>query len=116
MGRTPFIELLLEEKVKTKPKKSTPMEIKIQQEFLRDQGKTKKAEQAWFNRLEEELDRIEMDEALLQYKIDNSKKAINKELMDKKNSTLSAKIPNQDDEDKNRPSIQDTILKENDQD
>ena len=48
-----------------------------------------------------------MDEALLQYKIDNSKKAINKELMDKKkNSTLSAKIPNEDDEDnKNRPSI-----------
>lgn len=45
-----------------------------------------------------------MDEALLQYKIDNSKKAINaKELLDnKKNSTLSAKIPEgptEDDED-----------------
>lgn len=94
------------------------MDIKIQQEFLRDQGKTKKAEQAWFNRLEEELERIEMDEALLQYKIDNSKKAINaKELLDKKkNSTLSAKIPiTEDDEDnQNRPKLRDTILKEND--
>lgn len=62
-----------------------------------------------------------MDEALLQYKIDNSKKAINaKELLDKKkNSTLSAKIPEgptEDDEDnQNRPTIKDTILKENDQ-
>lgn len=59
-----------------------------------------------------------MDEALLQYKIDNSKKAINaKELIDKRNSTLSAQIPTiEDDEDnQNRPTLKDTILKENDQ-
>ena len=42
------------------------MQILIQQQFLIDQGKTKKAEQAWFNKLEEELDRIETDELLAQ--------------------------------------------------
>jgi len=33
-----------------------------------DQGKTKKAEQIWFDKLEDELDRIEMDEALMKYR------------------------------------------------
>jgi len=50
------------------------MQILIQQQFLRDQSKAKKAEQRWFDRLEDELDRIEMDETLLQYKLENSKK------------------------------------------
>jgi hypothetical protein len=31
---------------------------------VEDQGKVKKAEQRWFDILEDELDRIEMDEAL----------------------------------------------------
>ena len=39
-----------------------------------DQSKTKKQEKKWFDRLEDELERIEMDELLLQYKIENSKK------------------------------------------
>ena len=40
------------------------MDLLIQEQFLRDQGKTKKAEAAWFDRLEDELDRIETDEKL----------------------------------------------------
>jgi hypothetical protein len=47
---------------------------------LRDQGKSKKAEQAWFDKLEEELERMEMDELLLQYKLENSKNKINKQI------------------------------------
>jgi hypothetical protein len=46
----------------------------MQREFLKDQSKTKKAEMAWFDKLEDELDRMEMDEKLLEYKIANSKK------------------------------------------
>jgi len=47
---------------------------------LVDQGKTKKAEQAWFDKLEEELERMEMDELLVQFKLENAKKKINKEV------------------------------------
>ena len=49
------------------------MDVKRQEEFLKDQGKVKKAEQIWFDKLEEELDRIEMDEALLKYREQNSR-------------------------------------------
>ena len=45
-----------------------------------DQGKTKKAEQAWFDKLEDELERMEMDELLVQFKLENAKKKINKEV------------------------------------
>lgn len=37
-----------EEKVKTKPKKSTPMDFEIQKKFLIDQSKSKLKEQKWF--------------------------------------------------------------------
>lgn len=60
-----YNKVLLEEKKRMKPKKSTPMQILIQQQFLVDQGKTKKAEQAWFDKLEDELERMEMDELLV---------------------------------------------------
>ena len=66
----------------------------MQREFLKDQSKTKKAEMAWFDKLEDELDRMEMDEKLLEYKIANSKKKIQKELMDeKKISSQSVRVP-----------------------
>lgn len=45
------------------------MQILIQQQFLRDQRKQKQAEQMWFDKLEDELDKIEMDEALHKYKL-----------------------------------------------
>lgn len=45
-----------------------PIGLRIQRQFLRDQGKSKKAEAAWFDRLEEELERIAEDEYLLQTK------------------------------------------------
>ena len=65
----------------------------MQREFLKDQSKTKKAEMAWFDKLEDELDRMEMDEKLLEYKIANSKKQIQKELMeDKKISSQSVRV------------------------
>ena len=41
-----------------------------------DQGKSKKKEQRWFNKLEEELDRVEIDESLLRYKLEHTKKKI----------------------------------------
>ena len=41
------------------------MELMRQKQFLKDQGKTKKAEEAWFKRLEDELDRIDTDERML---------------------------------------------------
>ena len=48
---------------------------------------------AWFDKLEDELDRMEMDEKLLEYKIVNSKKKIQKELMeDKKISSQSVRV------------------------
>ena len=40
----------------------------ISRQFLIDQGKTKKAEAAWFDRLEDELDRIETDERMIAVK------------------------------------------------
>lgn len=95
-----YNKVLQLEKIKTKPKKSTPMQILIQQQFLRDQGKTKKAEQAWFDKLEDELERMEMDELLLAYKLENSKKQINKEL-----------VKTASEEDANRPALSD-LLKE----
>lgn len=67
---------------------------------MRDQGKTKKAEQAWFDKLEDELERMEMDELLLAYKLENSKKQINKEL-----------VKTASEEDANRPALSD-LLKE----
>ena len=38
------------------------MQLKIQQEFLKDQRKVKDAEQDWFDKLEIELERMEMDD------------------------------------------------------
>ena len=75
-GRCSYNKILEDDqqRAKSTTSKKTPMQILIQQQFLRDQGKTKKAEAAWFEKLEDELDRIEMDEALLKYKIENSKK------------------------------------------
>lgn len=55
------------------------MDLLIQQQFLRDQGKTKKAEQIWFDKLEDELDRIEMDEALMKYREQHSRQKIAKD-------------------------------------
>ena len=75
-----YNKVLLEEKKRMKPKKSTPMQILIQQQFLVDQGKTKKAEQAWFDKLEDELERMEMDELLVQFKLENAQKKINKDV------------------------------------
>ena len=49
------------------PKKSTPLQILTSKKFLEDQGKVKKAEQRWFDMLEEELERMEMDEAIKKY-------------------------------------------------
>lgn len=67
----------------------------MQREFLKDQSKTKKAEMAWFDKLEDELDRMEMDEKLLEYKIANSKKMIQNDLdlMDKKVSSQTMQVP-----------------------
>lgn len=39
-----YYKILQEEKQKLKPKQDTPMQILIQQQFLKDQGKFKKAE------------------------------------------------------------------------
>jgi hypothetical protein len=99
--RCDFNKVLEEEKVKTKPKKSTPMEILIQEQFLRDQGKSKKVEEAWFDKLEDELERMEMDELLLQFKLENSKKKINQEVNDA-NSEEASDL-------KNRPALTDVI-------
>ena len=52
------------------------MELMIQRQFLIDQGKSKKAEAAWFDKLEEELDRIETDKRMLQAKIEFDQKMI----------------------------------------
>jgi hypothetical protein len=64
----------------------------MQREFLKDQSKTKKAEMAWFDKLEDELDRMETDEKLLEYKIANSKKQIQKEINRKDASSHSVAI------------------------
>lgn len=53
-----------EEEMKALPKETTPIDLMISRQFLIDQGKTKKAEAAWFDRLEDELDRIEIDERM----------------------------------------------------
>lgn len=63
-----YYKILQEEKQKLKPKQDTPMQILIQQQFLKDQGKFKKAEQKWFDKLESELERMEMDEAIINYR------------------------------------------------
>ena len=52
------------EKLMAKPKKDTPMTILIQEQFLKDQSKIKNAESKWFDKLEAELERMEMDEQL----------------------------------------------------
>jgi hypothetical protein len=62
-----YNKVIKEEYEKLKPKKHDPiqkMQAEIQRQFLRDQGKTKRAEQAWFDKLEAELERFEMDELL----------------------------------------------------
>lgn len=84
----------------------------MQREFLKDQSKTKKAEMAWFDKLEDELDRMEMDEKLLEYKIANSKKQIQKELLDKKPSSQSVQVKLQETDeelDKKRPLAKDIL-------
>ena len=55
-----------------KPKKSTPMQLKIQQEFLKDQRKVKDAEQDWFDKLEIELERMEMDDHIRGFEAQSS--------------------------------------------
>lgn len=89
----------------------------MQREFLKDQSKTKKAEMAWFDRLEDELDRMETDERLLDYKIEHSKKQIQQEINKKEKSSHSVAIQQEglnvaesDDElDKKRPLMQDVL-------
>jgi hypothetical protein len=89
----------------------------MQREFLKDQSKTKKAEMAWFDKLEDELDRMETDEKLLEYKIANSKKQIQKEINRKDASSHSVAIQQvalnvaeTDDElDKKRPLMKDVL-------
>ena len=89
----------------------------MQREFLKDQSKTKKAEMAWFDKLEDELDRMETDEKLLEYKIANSKKQIQKEINRKDASSHSVAIQPEvlnvaetDDElDKKRPLMKDVL-------
>ena len=100
-----YNKVLLEEKKRMKPKKSTPMQILIQQQFLVDQGKTKKAEQAWFDKLEDELERMEMDELLVQYKLENAQKKINKEV----GSNIEA---NSEQDLKDRPALSDVLNEE----
>ena len=99
-----YNKVLLEEKKRMKPKKSTPMQILIQQQFLVDQGKTKKAEQAWFDKLEDELERMEMDELLVQFKLENAQKKINKDV-----SNIEA---NSEQDLKDRPALSDVLNEE----
>ena len=47
---------------------------------------------AWFDKLEDELDRMETDEKLLEYKIANSKKQIQKEINRKDEAELIRQI------------------------
>ena len=70
-----------------------------------DQGKTKKAEQAWFDKLEDELERMEMDELLVQYKLENAQKKINKEV----GSNIEA---NSEQDLKDRPALSDVLNEE----
>jgi len=65
---TKFAKIMKEEELKSQPKETTPIDLMISRQFLIDQGKTKKAEAAWFDRLEDELDRIETDERMLAVK------------------------------------------------
>ena len=78
----------------------------ISKQFLRDQGKSKKAEAAWFDRLEEELDKIEEEEYMLQAKFKLKQKMIEdkkkkeelaiKEAQDQKDSEMKKKEDGQD--------------------
>ena len=43
------------------------MQVLVAQQFSLDQGKTKKAELAWFDKLEDELDSMETDERLMKF-------------------------------------------------
>ena len=61
-------KIMKEEELKSQPKETTPIDLMISRQFLIDQGKTKKAEAAWFDRLEDELDRIETDERMIAVK------------------------------------------------
>lgn len=71
-----------EEKLKAQPKETTPIDLMISRQFLIDQGKTKKAEAAWFDRLEDELDRIETDERMLKAKLEFKAKMIEEKKRD----------------------------------
>ena len=54
-----------EEKQESAPLKNLPLDIIIQQKFLQDLNKNKNSEQLWFKKLEEELEKLEVDDALL---------------------------------------------------
>lgn len=75
---------MLEERQKAMPKETTPIDLMISRQFLIDQGKTKKAEAAWFDRLEDELDRIETDERMLRAKQEFKVKMIEEKAQEEK--------------------------------
>lgn len=81
---TKFAKLMLEERQKAMPKETTPIDLMISRQFLIDQGKTKKAEAAWFDRLEDELDRIETDERMLRAKQEFKVKMIEEKAQEEK--------------------------------
>ena len=62
-----YVQFLDNEKERGKSKKDTPMQVLVAQQFSLDQGKTKKAELAWFDKLEDELDSMETDERLMTF-------------------------------------------------
>lgn len=74
---TEYGRIKQEEKELSKPKANTPMTILHERQlkqFLHDQRKVKNAEQRWFDKLEVELERMEMDEQIHDY-ISPSEKA-----------------------------------------
>lgn len=42
-----------------------PLDIKIQQKFLKDLNTNKRQEKLWFDKLEEELEKLEVEDTLL---------------------------------------------------
>ena len=65
---TSYYQVLEEEKERATPKKSTPITILLQKEFLKDLSKFKRREDEWFKKLEEELEKMEMEDAILKFK------------------------------------------------
>lgn len=88
---TRFAKLMKEEELKSRPKETTPIDLIISRQFLIDQGKTKKAEAAWFDRLEDELDRIETDERMLKAKMEFKAKMIKDKNQQKSQSAEKSK-------------------------